>query len=481
MSAGARGAVLLGGAAVVAVAGYFGFARAPAPVVPTETTASGAGVSDPAAVSAGAESGTGADATAATANPEVSSADGSGAANAVAEAGPVDPAAATDSDAVAAILPGFDVARIAPDGEATVAGVAAPGAAVAMLVDGVEVARAQADAQGKFAALFDLPPSAAPRLLSLAATGADGVAVVGTETVAVAPVAGGAVAGVAVAAGTDTVLQAPVAVLVAPEGVKVLQAAADVTAELARNVSVDTISYAPDGAVMLGGRAGDGAGLRIYLDGTAIADVVAGPDGAWAATLRDVAAGIYTLRVDQLAADGTVSARFETPFKRETLQALAAAAAPVAEPAPSGDPASVADGASGVVADQAPPLAAASSETTKAVADGTQLAAGEVAAVGNATASNPPAVADAATADASAAVPEAAPADVVAPQSEPMAVAKSAPVSVTVQPGYTLWGIAQQNFGDGVLYVQVFEANKDKIKDPDLIYPGQVFTIPAAP
>ena len=54
----------------------------------------------------------------------------------------------------------------------------------------------------------------------------------------------------------------------------------------------------------------------------------------------------------------------------------------------------------------------------------------------------------------------------------------AAPVTVTVQPGYTLWYIAKQNFGDGVLYVQVFAANRDKIRDPDLIYPGQIFTIP---
>ncbi|MGJ8584817.1 MAG: LysM peptidoglycan-binding domain-containing protein [Marinosulfonomonas sp.] len=49
---------------------------------------------------------------------------------------------------------------------------------------------------------------------------------------------------------------------------------------------------------------------------------------------------------------------------------------------------------------------------------------------------------------------------------------------VTVQPGNTLWGIASKNYGDGVLFVRVFEANKDRIKDPDLIYPGQVFTVP---
>jgi nucleoid-associated protein YgaU len=49
---------------------------------------------------------------------------------------------------------------------------------------------------------------------------------------------------------------------------------------------------------------------------------------------------------------------------------------------------------------------------------------------------------------------------------------------VTVQPGNTLWGIASKTYGEGILYVRVFEANRDRIRDPDLIYPGQVFTIP---
>ena len=53
------------------------------------------------------------------------------------------------------------------------------------------------------------------------------------------------------------------------------------------------------------------------------------------------------------------------------------------------------------------------------------------------------------------------------------------PATITVQPGFTLWKIATDNLGDGILYVQVFEANKDQIRDPDLIYPGQVFTIPS--
>jgi nucleoid-associated protein YgaU len=48
----------------------------------------------------------------------------------------------------------------------------------------------------------------------------------------------------------------------------------------------------------------------------------------------------------------------------------------------------------------------------------------------------------------------------------------------TVQPGATLWAIAEETFGSGIYYVEVFEANSDLIRDPDLIYPGQIFRMP---
>jgi nucleoid-associated protein YgaU len=51
---------------------------------------------------------------------------------------------------------------------------------------------------------------------------------------------------------------------------------------------------------------------------------------------------------------------------------------------------------------------------------------------------------------------------------------------ITVQPGYTLWGIARANLGSGILYVKVFDANRDQIRNPDLIYPGQVFAVPGS-
>lgn len=49
-----------------------------------------------------------------------------------------------------------------------------------------------------------------------------------------------------------------------------------------------------------------------------------------------------------------------------------------------------------------------------------------------------------------------------------------------VQPGNSLWIIATGKYGEGVQYHQILNANKDQIRDPDLIYPGQVFDIPEA-
>ncbi|WP_299040955.1 LysM peptidoglycan-binding domain-containing protein [uncultured Tateyamaria sp.] len=49
---------------------------------------------------------------------------------------------------------------------------------------------------------------------------------------------------------------------------------------------------------------------------------------------------------------------------------------------------------------------------------------------------------------------------------------------ITVQTGNTLWAIARDRYGEGILYVQVFEANRDRIRNPDLIFPGQVFALP---
>jgi nucleoid-associated protein YgaU len=50
--------------------------------------------------------------------------------------------------------------------------------------------------------------------------------------------------------------------------------------------------------------------------------------------------------------------------------------------------------------------------------------------------------------------------------------------TVIVQPGNSLWRIARKSYGHGVQYTVIYEANKDRIGDPNLIYPGQIFTLP---
>lgn len=51
--------------------------------------------------------------------------------------------------------------------------------------------------------------------------------------------------------------------------------------------------------------------------------------------------------------------------------------------------------------------------------------------------------------------------------------------SYTVVAGDSLSKIAKRQYGDAQKWHQIYEANRDQIKDPDLIYPGQVLSIPA--
>lgn len=52
------------------------------------------------------------------------------------------------------------------------------------------------------------------------------------------------------------------------------------------------------------------------------------------------------------------------------------------------------------------------------------------------------------------------------------------PDSVVVQPGNSLWRLARQLYGRGVQYTVIYEANRSQIRDPNLIYPGQVLRAP---
>lgn len=52
------------------------------------------------------------------------------------------------------------------------------------------------------------------------------------------------------------------------------------------------------------------------------------------------------------------------------------------------------------------------------------------------------------------------------------------PALVIIRHGDNLWRISRRNYGRGIRYKSIFAANSDTIRDPDLIYPGQVFFVP---
>ncbi len=64
-------------------------------------------------------------------------------------------------------------------------------------------------------------------------------------------------------------------------------------------------------------------------------------------------------------------------------------------------------------------------------------------------------------------------------RADPGQVANAAVGSVIVQPGNSLWRIARRLYGQGWQYTVIYSANQDQIRNPDLIYPGQVFAVPS--
>ena len=436
--------------------------------------------------------------------------------------------------------PKFDVVRIETDGSALIAGQADGRGYVVLSVDGVEQPEARADlsGNGQFVIFAFLPSTADQQALRLHLYAEDGSGpVASVQTVFVAPataVSSGKesaaaaveeevaasedpeaesemasteakstnleadaapVAEAAAAPGAEEVTaskepesetelastdmgssnaeatSAPATVILADEdGVRVLQDGAP--AEVAPAVTIDTISYSSNGDVILGGRGQAGNFVRIYLDNQSIATSEVAVDGYWAVELSDIEPGIYTLRIDELNPAGDVVSRAETPFKREAAEELAELMAVETE---AEEPRFKVPSESAVVAkaedEEAQPDLQVETETApeKPLAQAvTQVEVNvqpEVAALDGQ---------DEQSSNGGSAVVEDLPAETAPALRVP---SKKFRVR-TVQPGSTLWAIAKESYGAGIEYFKVFEANKERIRDPDLIYPGQVFEIP---
>jgi nucleoid-associated protein YgaU len=195
---------------------------------------------------------------------------------------------------------------------------------------------------------------------------------------------------------------------------------------MAGMVVIEAVEMEPSGKFHVTGRAHPGSDVRLYLNDSFIASVTAGPDERFAVTINEgISPGNYRVRLDELGSNsGTVRARAEVPFNVPDTVVTASTASP------STTLPSTAPKRPDMVAPQHTQLAAATPTTIP---------------------------------------PE---------NGSPSAVVVPKIATTTVSRGDSLWRISRLTYGAGTRYAVLYRANRDQIRNPDLIYPGQVFVLP---
>ena len=208
----------------------------------------------------------------------------------------------------------------------------------------------------------------------------------------------------------------PVVALITPNKPTIVLSQPAAAKPAAGTVVVEAVEIEPGGKFHVSGQARPGAALRLYLNDSFITSVTAGTDGRFAVTINEgVAPGSYRVRLDEASGSGTVRARAEVPF-------------------------SVPDTTASVTAQ-----AAASKRP--------DTAAPRLAAAGTTV------------------LPDSG--------SPPSTVVVPKIATTTVSRGDSLWRLSQASYGAGTRYAVIYKANREQIRNPNLIYPGQVFVVPA--
>ncbi|SLN45882.1 LysM domain/BON superfamily protein [Roseovarius gaetbuli] len=336
--------------------------------------------------------------------------------------------------------PSVDTFRLDPDGQMLVAGQGTPGWMISILLDGIAIASVAPDNAGKFVQFLDLPTSDQPRILSLSmASGDGGQTLASVDEIIIAPtprvVAAAPKPEPAVEAAQSEPVPTPDATEAEgtqtaeakPEPTEPAKPVVEMAEGAAETVSAAAVSALP--AVSQTVLLADEAGVRVLQAPTSDTDA---PE-----VMSSVALDAITYSDD---GEVELSGRAEgSGFVRIYLDNTPVTTSPVAADGNwNSELPEVDTGVYTLRVDEVSPEGAVVSrvETPFKREDQAVLLAQDDA--------NP-----------------------------------SARVrAVTVQPGSTLWAISREAYGDGVMYVRVFEANRDRIRDPDLIYPGQVFALP---
>jgi nucleoid-associated protein YgaU len=435
--------------------------------------------------------------------------------------------------------PRFDQIRVAPDGSTVIAGQAPAGAEVSLILDGDEIAATRSSGAGDFAAILTLPPSAEPRIMSLLAITPDGTEVPGEETVIIAPFgmvevdAPEAVAAVELPPETpataETLAEAPV-----PEGDATADAAVVAVEEAVEEDVAEVIAPAAPEPEPVAEPVAEAAAPETAAapeETTIVAEAAPAPVELVEAPEQPAAQPPVDEPAPAPAEPAEAPEVSQPPAQDETPTTEVASAEDESIPSAGTDQTDTAEAAETPTgeAEQAPAIVVASSEGVRVVQGGapevqtevridaiTYTLEGEVAISGRGRSdrqvqillNNRPIQLGEIGPEGqwSLELPDVDPGTYtltvaqLSPEGEiesrvdtpflredparvaasPMRVNEGVSV-ITVQPGFTLWGIAEANFGDGIAYVQIFQENRENIRDPDLIFPGQIFQLPDLP
>jgi len=210
-------------------------------------------------------------------------------------------------------------------------------------------------------------------------------------------------------------------------------------------------------AAVIAGQAAPGAKVELLRDGKTLDSVTADASGQFVMTPPQLPAGSYELTLRAKAPDGTV-----TQSDRTMPVTIAEAAPPPVRPAPAAKQAEKSQDEKSL---EKPDVVA--SLPSPRLASSTDKPAARPRLMG----APKPRVMARAPAPAAATVASASPAEIF----------NGAPAesgSRVISRGDSLWALSRLAYGDGNRYAVIFNANRDKIHNPNLIYPGQTFVLP---
>ncbi len=376
--------------------------------------------------------------------------------------------------------PSFDIVRVEPNGDTVVAGRGRPNTVVEMLVDGKPVAKALADPNGQFAIVPPPLPKGSSEIVLRSRT-ADGQESRSPQSVAVSVAPEGNSRPLVALTAPD----APTVVLSQPGAPETPAAgradkpdgeggtnAGGTTSpresgqagKPAQNASTRIVSVdaEPGGRLFVTGTGKPGTDVRLYLNDTLIAPARIGADGRVTFTIgKGVAQGQYQVRIDEFdPRTGRVLRRAEVPFAMPQQVAEAHRADPGKVDHGTGDRGKGAVAKSDLKSQQ------------KAQATGTTPAKPEPGVAASTRRNEPMAATSPAAQGAMGGVESAS------SPSSPGAVFVPAIATARITRGDNLWQISKRIYGRGERYTVIYDANQAQIRDPDLIYPGQIFVLP---